>query len=104
MTPEQRLVALVTEFDRIKARLDLMDRQIQGDHDAWWQITTNLPETVAEVNVRPVLAEARMYASALASLAKSIVALSGGEVRSTTGDPLDEIAKKRQEKLQGLSG
>jgi hypothetical protein len=98
----QRILALNTEAERIKERLDVLERQIGGDQDAWWVITTNMPETVAEVNVRPVLAEARQQALALATVVKTLTALEAAEdaPASSGADPADEIKAARERKLK----
>lgn len=102
MNRRQRILALETEMDRLKERLDVMDRQIGGDQDAWWRITTNLPETVAEVTVDKVLAEARQTALALATVIKTLDALENEREQSPgkpAADPADEVKRKREEKL-----
>jgi hypothetical protein len=96
-----RILALETEAQRLKDRLDILNRQIEGDVDAWWQITTNMPGDVATVEVRPVLAEARQYALALATVAKTLDALSDAEQEPAkpAADAADEVKKRREQKL-----
>jgi hypothetical protein len=97
-----RILALETEAQRLKDRLDILNRQIEGDQDAWWRITTNMPETVAEVQVDKVLAEARQYALALATVVKTLDALEGAEDESAApvADAADEVRKRREAKLE----
>lgn len=100
MNRAQRIAALETELVRLKERLDVMDRQIGGDQDAWWRITTNLPETVAEVTVDKVLAEARQHALALATVIKTLDALEGETAQEQPkSDAADEVKKRREQKL-----
>lgn len=103
MERNARVLALKTEATRLKERLDTMQRQIEGDQDAWWRITTNLPETVAEVTVDKVLAEARQTALALATVVKTLDALEAGQEQTpvkTVADPADEVKAARERKLK----
>lgn len=103
MERNARVLALKTEAARLKDRLDVMNRQIEGDQDAWWQITTNLPETVAEVIVDKILAEARQTALALATVIKTLDALEAGQEQSSSSpvaDPADEVKAARERKLK----
>jgi hypothetical protein len=102
MNRQARLLALQTEAQRLKDRLDILNRQIEGDQDAWWSITTHMPETVAEVQVDKVLAEARQYALALATVVKTLDALEGAEQedQKPVADAADEIRKRREQKLE----
>jgi len=101
MNRAARILALETEAQRLKDRLDILNRQIEGDEDAWWQITTNMPGDVATVEVRPVLAEARQYALALATVSKTLDALEGSEQAPAVpvADAADEVKKRREQKL-----
>ena len=102
MNRQARILALTTEVQRLKDRLDTLNRQIEGDEDAWWVITTNLPGDVATVEVRPVLAEARQYALALATVVKTLDALEGQaqEPAKPAADPADEMKARREAKLK----
>jgi hypothetical protein len=97
-----RILALETEAQRLKDRLDILNRQIEGDQDAWWRITTHMPETVAEVTVDKVLAEARQYALALATVAKTLDALEGAEQeeQKPAADVADEMKARREQRLK----
>lgn len=99
MTPAERRAALELEADRIKARLDQLNVQLQGD-PSWLDFAVNLPETVAEVTVDKVLAEARQQALALATIIKTLdgTAAKGGSVAGPGEDPGDEIQKRREAK------
>lgn len=99
MTPAERRAALETEAVRLKARLDRLNAQIEGDQDAWLDITVRMPETVAEVTVDRVLAEARQYALALATIVKTLDGTASQEVPAgPVADPADEIKGKREQK------
>jgi cell division septum initiation protein DivIVA len=103
MERNARVLALKTEASRLKERLDTMQRQIEGDQDAWWHITTNLPESVAEVVVDKVLAEARQTALALATVVKTLDALEVGKDQTPANpvvDPADEVKAARERKLE----
>lgn len=99
MTPAERRQALELEADRIKARLDRLNDQIKGE-PSWLDFAVNLPETVAEVTVDKVLAEARQQALALATIVKTLdgTAAKGGSVAGPGEDPSDEMRKKREQK------
>lgn len=93
---------LAEEAVRITERLDNLDRSLRGDPDAWLDIVTRLPETVAEVVVDKLLSEVRQQGLALAAVLKALHALSGGsevEVPATPpADTADEVKRRREEK------
>jgi hypothetical protein len=97
MTPDERKRALQVESTRIKVRLDLLERQLAGEQDAWVHLTMNLPETVAEVTVDKALAEARQQALALATITKTLASL-GEEETATAASPEDALAARRKER------
>lgn len=95
MTPAERKAALETEATRIKARLDMLERQLAGQQDAWVHLLLNLPETVAEVTVDKALAEARQQALALATITKTLASL--GEAEAAPGASVeDELTAARK--------
>jgi hypothetical protein len=102
MERNARVLALKTEASRLKDRLDTMQRQIEGDQDAWWHITTNLPETVAEVTVDKVLAEARQTALTLATVIKTLEVLEADSkpLATAVNDAADEVRAARERKLK----
>lgn len=98
MTPAERRAALELEADRIKARLDELNRQLTGD-PSWLDFAVNLPETVAEVTVDRVLAEARQQALALATIVKTLDGTAArAEAPAAAVDPSDEVRNKREQK------
>lgn len=97
MTPDERKRALEVESTRIKARLDLLERQLAGEQDAWIHLTLNLPETVAEVTVDKALAEARQQALALATITKTLASL-GEEEAAPAASAEDALAARRKER------
>lgn len=101
MTPAERREALELEADRIKARLDQLNDQIKGE-PSWLDFAVNLPETVAEVVVDKLLAEARQQALALATIVKTLdgTAAKGGSVAGPGEDPADILAERRREKAR----
>lgn len=96
MTPAERVAALQLEATRLKTRLDRMELQLAGDEDAWFHITQRMPDTVAEVTVDKVLAEARQTALALATITKTLVQL--GEVGAPAASAEDELEQRRAER------
>lgn len=100
MNRAERIAALELEAERLKARLDTLERQIAGDSDAWLQITTKVADTVAEVYVDKVLAEARQHALAYATVLSTLDRLSG-QVQEVAPAPdvADEVAKRRADRL-----
>lgn len=98
MNAEQRRAALEQEATRIKQRLDRLEAQLAGDQDAWFHITEKLPDTVAEVTVDKVLAEARQQAIALNTIVKTLAALSDEKPQANSEDPEDQLKAKRLER------
>lgn len=100
MTPAERRAALELEADRIKARLDELNRQINGD-PSWLDFAVNLPETVAEVTVDRLLGEARQQALALATIVKTLDGTAAkAETPAAVADPSDEVRQKREQKAR----
>lgn len=91
---------LAEEAVRIVERLDNLDRSLRGDADAWLDIVTRMPETVAEVTVDKLLGEVRQQGLALATVLKTLAALTGDEAAVPTPvvDTADEVKKRREEK------
>lgn len=104
MTPAERIAALELEADRTKERLDNLDRSLRGDPDAWLTLLERLPDTVAEIVVDKVLAEARQQALALATITKTLAGLSAEMPAAATVDPADELKRKRAERLAAAQG
>lgn len=100
MTPDDRIAALKLEFDRLKERADQLDRQLQGHPDAWLDIQLRMPDTVAEVYVDKPLAEARQTSLAMATVLKALTALTGEDAKPASADPMDELRKRREERLR----
>lgn len=97
MTRAERIAALELEAARLKERLDVMNAQIAGDQDAWLHIATKMPDTVAEVYVDKVLAEARQHSLAYATIVKTLESLA--EERAPAGESVeDSLALKRAER------
>lgn len=93
---------LAEEAVRITERLDNLDRSLRGDPDAWLEVVTRMPPTVAEVVVDKLLSEVRQQGLALAAVLKALHALSaGGEVEKPAEvlvDTADEVRKRREDK------
>ena len=106
MNAAERRAALELEADRIKKRLDRIERQLEGDPDGWFHLTQNLPETVAEVTVDKSLAEARQQALALATIVKLLDGSSAQETGSAApaATPADEIRAAREARLKKAQG
>lgn len=99
MNAEERIAALEVEADRVKARLDQLDRYLTGDQDAWLSITLRMPPDVAEVTIDKALSEARQQALALTTITRTLASLKIEAAASTGPDPADEVKRKREEKL-----
>lgn len=100
MTRAERIAALELEAQRLKARLDVLDAQIAGDHDAWLGITLKMGGEVAEVFVDKVLSEARQHALAYATVCKTLDALAGKtDEAGPAVDVADEMKQRREAKL-----
>lgn len=95
MNRAERIAALETEAARLKERLDVMNAQIAGDQDAWLHLTLKMPETVAEVYVDKVLAEARQYSLALATVVKTLESLTD-EGAGQQGSAEDDLLQRRK--------
>lgn len=98
MTPAERIAALQVEAERLKARLDQFERQLSGDPGAWLTLVTLMPDTVAEVQVDKVLAEARQTALAYTTVVKTLTLLGDGVGEVPAANPLDEIERKREDR------
>lgn len=105
MNRAERIKALELEAERLKVRLDTLERQIAGDHDAWLGIALRMSDTVAEVFVDKLLSEARQHALAYATVLSTLDRLNG-QVRedAPAADVADEMARKRAEKLATARG
>jgi hypothetical protein len=100
LNPAQRIAALETEADRLKSRLDVFAKQLDGDPDLWLSIVEQMPPTVAEVVVDKVLAEARQTALAYTTVVRTLAQLQGtAALTEGKPDPVDQLGTKRQEKL-----
>lgn len=104
VTPAERIAALQVEAERLKARLDQFERQLSGDPDAWLRLVTLMPDTVAEVQVDKLLAEARQTALAYTTVVKTLVLLGDGAAEVPAANPLDEIQRKREDRKRKAAG
>jgi hypothetical protein len=106
VTPAERIAALEIEADRLKERLDQLDAQLQGRVDAWLGIQMRMPETVAEVYVDKLLAEARQHGLAYATVCRTLAALTAGaaEDAEPAEDPGEAAQRKRAERLRLVQG
>lgn len=100
-TPAERRAALELEATRIKARLDELAKQIDGDPSAWLKIQERLGGDVAEVLIDKPLAEARQQATTLAGIVRALDGTAPAEAggKAPSADPGDEFSKRRAEKL-----
>lgn len=99
MTPAERIAALEVEAERIKSRLDNLERYLSGQPDAWLDIVARMPADVAEIVIDRALSEARQQALALATVTKTLALLSTEAPAGNVVDPADEIARKRKENI-----
>lgn len=106
MTPTERRQALETQADRIKLRLDGLNRQLSGEPDAWLKIVQQMPADVAEVVVDKAIAEERQLSLAYATIVKTLESLSSGPVATASEeeDPIEKARKDRETKLTLLQG
>lgn len=91
--------ALAEEACLVLERLEHLDRTLQGDPDAWFQIVARMPPTVAEVVVNAPLAEARQQGLALKGLLSEYAKLQGVEVPAPPASASDDLAAKRAARL-----
>lgn len=91
--------ALAEEAVLTVVRLEHLDRVLQGDADAWLDIVTRMPPTVAEVVISAPLAEARQQAMALKALLAELGKLTGQEVPMPVASAADELKKKRDARI-----
>lgn len=99
MNEAERRAALAVEADRIKDRLDNLNRYLSGHPDAWVDIVTRLPPDVAEVVIDKALSEARQQALAYATIVRTLAQLDAGNAGDPGKDsPADEIKRKREAK------
>lgn len=97
-TRTERLAWLEVEAERIKERLDRLDRDLQGHPDAWLEIQLRMPPTVAEVMVDKLLSEARQQATTLATVVKTIEALSGEGEQEKPQSREDDLVQRRKDR------
>jgi hypothetical protein len=96
--------ALAEEACLVLGRLENLDRTLRGDEDAWYEIVTRLPPTVAEVVVNAPLAEARQQGLALRALLAELAKVTGVEKPAAApASTVDEIARRRAER-RGQAG
>lgn len=102
MTPEERVKALETEFERLKERQDALDRTLQGHPDVWIGLQRMVPSGT-ELVIDKAVSEARQGATAMAGILKTLTALTAGEREVPQDDPLarmqqDQLAQRRANK------
>jgi hypothetical protein len=101
MTPAERVIALETEYARLKARADALERVLAGSEDEWLGIQEKLGGEVAEVTLNAPLAEARQTALAMATVLKTLTTLGAGqEGEVPAADPGDEVNRRREQRLK----
>jgi len=98
VTPAERIQALQTEFDRLKERADYLDRMLQGNEDAWAGIRALIPDGV-ELVIDKLVGEARQNATAMATIAKTLVVLGDSEQKAPDVDPLQFLKEKHKDEL-----
>jgi len=91
--------ALADEAVLTVVRLEHLHRVLQGDADAWLDIVTRMPPTVAEVVISAPLAEVRQQAMALKGLLAELSKLTGQEVPVPKASTADDLKKRREERL-----
>ncbi len=96
--------ALAEEAVLTVGRLEHLDRVLQGDADAWLDIVTRMPPTVAEVVISAPLAEARQQAMALKGLLSELAKLTGQEVAAPVASKADELKAQRDKRRREAGG
>jgi len=91
--------ALAEEAVLTVVRLEHLDRVLQGEADAWLDIVTRMPPTVAEVVISAPLAEVRQQAMALKGLLSELGKLTGQEVAAPVASAADEVKKRRDARI-----
>ena len=91
--------ALAEEAVLTVGRLEHLDRSLRGDPDAWLDIVTRMPPTVAEVVINAPLAEVRQQAMALKGLLAELAKLTGQEMPAPPVSKADEVAEARKRRL-----
>jgi hypothetical protein len=91
--------ALAEEAVLTVVRLEQLDRVLQGNADAWLDIVTRMPPTVAEVVISAPLAEVRQQAMALKGLLSELGKLTGQEVAAPVVSKADEVKAKRDARI-----
>lgn len=92
--------ALADEAVLIVARLEQLDRILDGDADAWLGIMQKLAGSdVADVTINAPLAEARQQATALKGLLSELAKTLGQDVPvAAPASKSDELAERRAER------
>lgn len=90
--------ALAEEAVRIKARLDSLERYIDGSAEAWVDLANRLGRDV-DLYINAPLSEARQQALALRSVLAELVKMQGGEKKPEPApSKTDELKAKREER------
>lgn len=104
MTPEDRRAALELEYDRLKRRADQINAYLSGDPDAWASIKVILENAkhIGSIEMDKAVAEGRQVALAMATVLKTLTAITETKPEAPTADPLqkmeDELAERRAQK------
>src|SRR3982750_703471 len=96
--------ALAEESVKVLERLEYLDAQLQGEESTWLGIRLHLPESVAAVEINAPLAEARQQGLALRALLAEYAKLAGVEAPAAPASKVDDLAKRRAERLAGGGG
>jgi hypothetical protein len=104
-TAKERREALIIEAGRIKARLDAIAAQLNGDPAAWIHIAERMPD-VGEVYLDKVLAEARQQAATLTSIVRALDGTLSAQPAPAPEnvDPTSELEQRRLAKLAKAAG
>jgi hypothetical protein len=92
--------ALAEEAVLVMVRLEALDRILTGEPDAWMEVVTHIPPTVAELRIQAPLAEARQQGQALRALLAEFAKQTGQkEAEVPPASKADELAAARARRL-----
>lgn len=97
---------LLIEACRVTDRLERIDRMIRGDRVEWMELISSRDESVVTVVMNVLLAEARLQQNTLKALMAELRQSMGKADQSGSEEKseLDQLAKRRADRLSGSTG
>lgn len=104
MTPAERITALELEFERLVERQTVLHGLLQGGNLDSWLSTKRIGTRDYTLVIDSAAGEARQGATAMATIIKTLAALSVDEPALPVADPLQKIKDELEEKRSQRAG